>query len=234
MSYYFYLGDFMLPVPPSRMDISVNNKNKTVSLINEGEINIIKTPGLKEIAFDALFPNTPYPFADYSRSFLGDVASYLTSNRFAYRPAAGFLDGLEAAKADKNPLRFIVTRLTASFVLLFDTNFLVTVEDFTLKEDAREGYDAVVALKLKEWRDYGTKQVTVTQGADGAQTVAVSKTRQTDRSVPKAWTVTGEKSVYEAVKLASGGGLDWRTVALSLNGNFNPFEIIRGQVLRFE
>ena len=66
MSYYFYLGDFMLPVPPPRMDIKVNNKNKTINLINEGEINIIKTPGLKEISFEALLPNANYPFADYS------------------------------------------------------------------------------------------------------------------------------------------------------------------------
>ena len=91
MSYYFYLGDFMLPVPPPRMDIKVNNKNKTINLINEGEINIIKTPGLKEISFEALLPNANYPFADYSQSFLGNAVSAFTGNLFTYQPAANFL-----------------------------------------------------------------------------------------------------------------------------------------------
>ena len=51
MAYYFYLDDMMLPIPPAKMDIRIKNKNKTVSLINEGEINIIKAEGLKEISF---------------------------------------------------------------------------------------------------------------------------------------------------------------------------------------
>ena len=54
MAYYFYLDDMMLPIPPAKMDIRIKNKNKTVNLINEGEINIIKTEGLKEISFELL------------------------------------------------------------------------------------------------------------------------------------------------------------------------------------
>ena len=42
MSYYFFVGDTMLPVPPAKMSIKVKGKNKTINLINEGEISIIK------------------------------------------------------------------------------------------------------------------------------------------------------------------------------------------------
>lgn len=233
MSYYFYLGDFMLPVPPPRMDIKVNNKNKTINLINEGEINIIKTPGLKEISFEALLPNANYPFADYSQSFLGNAVSAFTGNLFTYQPAANFLEGMQAAKLNKTPLRLIITRMTASFAMLFDTNFLVTVEDFTMREDAKNAYDVIVPLRLKEWRDYGTKEVVVTTDENGNQVATVSKLKQTDKTVGRAWTVTKEKSVFEAVKLASGGGLDWRSVA-NLNGILNPSAVQPGQVLRLE
>ena len=45
--YDFYLGQCLLPVTPEKLDIRINNKNNTVSLINEGEINILKTAGLR-------------------------------------------------------------------------------------------------------------------------------------------------------------------------------------------
>ena len=233
MSYYFYLGDFMLPVPPPRMDIRVNNKNKTINLINEGEINIIKTPGLKEISFEALLPNANYPFADYSQSLAGNTVSAFLGNAFSYQPATNFLESLQTAKNSNSPVRLIITRMTASFAMLFDTNFLVTVEDFTMREDAKNAYDIIVPLRLKEWRDYGTKEVAVTTDENGNQVVTVNKPRQTDKSVGRAWTVTKEKSVFEAVKMASGGSLNWRSVA-NLNGILNPNAVQPGQVLRLE
>nr|DAJ16579.1 MAG TPA: tail assembly protein [Siphoviridae sp. ct2ef27] len=233
MSYYFYLGDFQLPVPPPRMDIKVGNKNKTVSLINEGEINILKTPGLKEVSFEAMFPNQSYPFADYATSLTGMAVSALLGNSFAYQSASGFLSSLQTAKLANLPLRFIVTRLTANFTMLFDSNFLVSIEDFTMKEDAKNGYDIVVPLRLKEYRPYGTKEVTVSTDENGKETITVKESRQTDKLTEKAWTVTKEKSVFEAVKLASGGGLNWRSIA-NLNGVLNPSAVQPGQVLKLE
>lgn len=233
MSYYFYIDDFMLPVPPPRMDIKINNKNKTVSLINEGEINIIKTPGLKEISFECLMPNANYPFADYSQSIEGNTASLLFGNMFSFKPAANFVEKFQKAKADKTPVRLIITRMTANFTMLFDTNFLVTIEDFTMREDAKNGYDIIIPVRMKEYREYGTKEVTVTTDENGKQVVTVSKPRQTDKNVGRAWKVTKEKSIFEAVKKASGGSLDWRSVA-NLNGVLNPNAVQPGQVLRLE
>ena len=63
MAYYFYLGNTLLPVTPQKLQLEMKNANKTYTLINEGEINVLKTPGLTEIEFDALLPNVKYPFA---------------------------------------------------------------------------------------------------------------------------------------------------------------------------
>jgi len=65
MAYYFYLGEMLCPIAPSKLQLNVENNNKTVTLINEGEINILKQAGLTEISFDLLFPNVKYPFAKY-------------------------------------------------------------------------------------------------------------------------------------------------------------------------
>lgn len=65
MAYYFFINDKLLPVPPPKMNVRINNKNTTLNLINEGEVNVIKTPGLTEISFEAMLPNQWYPFSTY-------------------------------------------------------------------------------------------------------------------------------------------------------------------------
>jgi len=106
MSYYFFLGNTMLPVPPPRMNTKINGKNKTINLINEGEVNLIKTPGLTEISFDFLLPNSRYPFANYDSSLQTGLINYAVGaissriggslgNAFSFKKAAPFLDSLK-------------------------------------------------------------------------------------------------------------------------------------------
>ena len=52
MAYKFYIAGKLLPVPPPTMTITINNQNERVSLVDDGEINIIKRPGLKEFSFE--------------------------------------------------------------------------------------------------------------------------------------------------------------------------------------
>ena len=40
--YDFYMGNCLLPVTPEKMQIKINNANKQVTLMDEGEINILK------------------------------------------------------------------------------------------------------------------------------------------------------------------------------------------------
>ena len=61
MAYYFYLGKTLLPVAPQKLQLKIKGANKTYTLINDGEINVLKTPGLTDIEFDALLPNVKYP-----------------------------------------------------------------------------------------------------------------------------------------------------------------------------
>jgi hypothetical protein len=55
MSYDFYFDKIRLPVPPSKLQVKHKGKNTTVTLINEGEINILKKEGLTDITFNVLF-----------------------------------------------------------------------------------------------------------------------------------------------------------------------------------
>lgn len=240
--YYFYLGTMMLPVPPPKMTVKIGNKNKTISLINEGEINILKTPGLQDISFDVLLPNQDYPFADYAQTIGGMAYGLLSQTRIgqrlssilgnpSYQPAEYFAEAIRVLKNGKIPVRLIITRMKPDFTMLFDTNMLVSVESCDMLEDAKEGFDLKCALRLKEYREYGTKEVEVTKDANGKEQLTVKNRRLTDRVTPADWKCTQEKSLFEAVKLASGGSLSWRAVA-NLNQISNPLGVSEGTVLR--
>lgn len=230
MAYYFFINDMMLPVPPPKMSIRTNNKNKTINLINEGEINVIKTPGLTEVSFDALLPNKPYPFANYDTSLSKSLTSKLLGNRFSFQKADFFIETFSQAKKKQNPFRLIITRMTPRYQLLFDTNLLVTLEDYTTNEDAGNGLDIIASLKFKQYRPYATKEMEVTADENGNKTAKVKATRQTPKEIPRAYQIRNEQSIWEACKMVSGGSLDWRSIA-NLNGVLNPVSPMKGTVL---
>ncbi len=67
--YTFIIDGMKLPVTPEKLTVKIGNNNKTYTLMNDGEINILKTPGLTEIEFEALLPNVEYSFAEYENGF---------------------------------------------------------------------------------------------------------------------------------------------------------------------
>lgn len=144
--YDFYLRDCLLPVTPEKLQLKISNENSTINLINEGEVNILKSPGLTEIEFECLLPQTKYPFAVYKSGF---------------QDAAYFLNYFEKLKVEKKPFMFIVTRALPNGKALFNTNIKVAMEDYQIIEQAKDGFDVRVKIKLKQYRDYGTKIVKI-------------------------------------------------------------------------
>lgn len=68
MAYVVYLGELLFPVTPSKITAKIKGQNKTASLIDGSQINMLKPPALAEISFDALIPQQPYHFAMYENS----------------------------------------------------------------------------------------------------------------------------------------------------------------------
>lgn len=59
--YEFYLDKCLLPVTPSKLQLKIDNANKTLTLMDEGEINILKKAGLTEVEFTCGIPQVKYP-----------------------------------------------------------------------------------------------------------------------------------------------------------------------------
>lgn len=144
--YDFYLKKCLLPVSPQKLEIKINNANDTVTLINEGEINILKTAGLTDIQFECEIPQVKQPYAVYKSGFQG--ASY-------------FLDYFEELKTSKEAFQFLVSRTLPNGKVLFSTNIKVSMEDYKITEDAKNGFDLKVKISLKQYREYSTKTVNI-------------------------------------------------------------------------
>ncbi len=144
MAYMMYLKKCLLPVTPKDVKIKINGKNKKVTLINEGEVNILKKPGLTDVELECLLPNVRYPFAVYNSGF--QKASY-------------FLDYFEELKVSQKPFQFIITRAFPNGRALYDTNIKVALEDYQIIESADEGFDVKVKISLRQWKEYGSKTI---------------------------------------------------------------------------
>ena len=144
--YDFYLKKCLLPVTPQKLEIKINNANDTVTLINEGEINILKTAALTDIEFECEIPQVKQPYAVYKSGFQG--ASY-------------FLDYFEGLKTSKQPFQFLVSRTLPNGKVLFSTNIKVSMEDYKITEDVKNGFDLKVKISLKQYREYSTKTVNI-------------------------------------------------------------------------
>ena len=153
--YEVYLDDFLFPVTPGEMSIKVKNQNTTVVLMDEGEINKLKRPGLTDIEFTALLPNTEYNFSKYYGGF---------------KNAAYFLERLNGIKESKKAVPFVVSRFGVDGEYMYGTSILVSLEDYPIQESAGEGTDVMVKIKLKQYRTYGTKvyKLTAIKTSDGS------------------------------------------------------------------
>lgn len=223
--YIFFFGVIPLPVTPPSLNISTPSLNQTVTLINHGEINIPRSPGLREISFDFLLPRQKYPFSNYN---IGDYT------------ASTLIPLLNMWKETKLPFQFIVTRMSPDNTVFDFTNIKVVIEDFTYKENATEyGMDVMCSINLKEYKDYPTTSAilqkvidAVTGLATTAVVATVTKTRSTTSKItPKTYTVVKGDTLWSICKKHLGDGQKYKEVA-KLNNISNPDLIYPGQKLR--
>ena len=168
MSYTCYLGGALWPTP-EKLQVKIKGKNKTLVLLNEGEVNFLRAPGLTEITVP------------------------------------------------------------------FDPNIKVSVEDYNITEDGKKGLDVAVDVNLKQWRDYGTKTVTVEEpkAECTTPTVTVQKEREASTApTAKTYTVKAGDCLWAIAAKYYGNGADYTKIYNANTDKIsNPNLIYPGQVL---
>lgn len=206
--YLFFLGVVPLPVTPGALTIKTPSLNQTVNLVNEGEINIPKKAGLREISFDFLLPQVRnYPFANYPLP-LNFTASII-------------IPLLNYWKNTMLPFRFIVVRTTPKYIPLYFTYIKCVIEDFEYNEDAEEhGMDVMCSITLKEYVDYGTKIVERKKDENGNDVLVVKKSRPSDKTIPSTITTTESDTLPNIAKKTTGYFDTWQEL-----GDANGFAV---------
>lgn len=220
MAYEFYLDKTLLPVTPSKLQLKIGGQNKTYTLIDGTEINVLKSAKLTEITFDVLIPSVQYGFATYKNG--------------KFISASQFLKVFEELKTKKKAFQFIVNRKLPNGKILFDTNMKVSLEDYTIKEDVKEGFDILVSVKLLQYRDFSTKTCDI-QFKTSKPTITVNQTRPTGNNAPGLPTthkvVSGESLWSIAKKYYGDGSLMYGIYNANKDKIKDPNLIYAGQVL---
>lgn len=140
-----YIGAVHLPITPEKLEIVTPGGNETLRLINDGEINVLHSPGLKTFTFDVILPSLQsYPFQNYTMNG---------------KEAEAFTKYFEELQKQQLPFPFIVSekpknksgRISISYF-----NTLCTIEEQSVLMDASNGQDHIISLSLKEYKEYGT------------------------------------------------------------------------------
>ena len=183
--YALYLDGVQFPVVPEGIKLKIKNQNKTITLINEGEVSQLKSPGLTDISFKLLLPQLKqYAFAAYPNGF----------HRAEY-----YLGILERLKAGKEPFQFILSRIYGR-TTLHDTNMTVSLEDYEIQESASYGSDIMVEVKLKQAKIPTTKVLNIKAEPEGTKTATVEEKRPTvGKKAAESHTIkSGETLIYIA------------------------------------
>lgn len=212
--YSFYLDNVLLPITPKQLQIKIKNQNKTIELINFGQVNILKTPGLSEISFDFSVPIVgKYPFA-----------RELQSPEY-------YFSVLENLKTQLKPFKFTVLRQISANKSEFATNMMVALEDYEIVEDADNGFDVTFKINLKQYREYTTKTYNVEQTTDNKLTVTKQTPRETTKEPAKTYTVKSGDTLWAIAKKQLGDGTRYKELA-NLNNIVNPNVLSVGVVLK--
>lgn len=210
MSYTCYLNGVQWPTP-EKLTVKIKGQNKTLILLNEGEINFLRAPGLTEIVVPFTLP----------------MLSGTRSPEY-------YLGILEKLKTGKTTAWFKLVRLSPNGRTLYDTNMKVSVEDYNIVEDAKEGLDVSVDVNLKQWRSYGTKTITVEQPAAKEEKATVSVTKERDASTAptaKTYTVKKGDTLWAIAAKYYGSGAQYNKIYNANTDKIsNPNLIYPGQV----
>ncbi len=212
MAYKMYLSGELMPVTPGRVTVKMKNRNETVTLISGDEITLLRGRGLSEVSFELLLPQYRYPFS------------------LSHEPPEHYITLFSRLKEKKAPFQWILTRTRADGSAFYYTNMTVSLEEYTLTDDAAEGLDVRVSMKLRQYRMFSGRTARV--GGDGALYMTGGTRETAGAPDGDVYTVKRGDSLWSIAKKQLGDGTRYKEIyELNRDRIKNPSLIYPGQTL---
>lgn len=205
----------LLPVAPAEMETKTGNQNKTVYILNFGEMNLAKKAGLQEIHFTILLPGRKYAFVQTEGGF---------------REPEYFLNCFREYKMAAKPVQLILFRKLADGRQIFCGNMDVLLEDYAVTEKGGEQGDFWVEMCWKEWKT--AKSIRYSVKKQEGSNVLVEQGQKREAKTPTVtYTVKKGDCLWNIAKRELGDGTKYKEIAKK-NGISDPNRIYPGQVLK--
>lgn len=148
--YYLRIAGANFPVAPESIEEAMGNKNETVDLASEKQINILKKPGLTSYTMDIRLPREEWPWAYYEQPKDSDIKE-------GFNKPEEYVKLLRQKKTKREHFQLmIVETINGSEDTVENFTEEVTLEDATFRMDSAEGDDIVASCTFKKWVDYAT------------------------------------------------------------------------------
>lgn len=214
----------VLPINPEKLAMSEKSKNKEKTVIGIGDVNIPELRGLNTLSFDSFFPAH---WAHYCAVAQDEIMKPMV-----------YVNKIMQFKNSKTPIKLIFASSNMQNIMLANGNasgqFLIEDMDYEIK--AGEENDIYYSIKLKQYRSFEPKVVTIKKETQtSAPTITIKD--QLKRPAPiaitkeiKRYTVKSGDNLWNIARTYYGDGNEYQKI-VKANKIGTPSLIYPGQVL---
>ena len=198
-----------IPVLPAKLNVSSPGKNERVTVLELGEVLLLRKKGLRILSWESFFPVSKAPYT------VGQI-----------RDPVSIVQAIQKARDQKSPVRFLITGTD------LDCNLRMGIDSFEYEERSCELGDLYYTIKLYEWKDISPKRIVLPEKKEEP-----AKTQEPERpgkpeQTSKTYTVKPGDCLWNIAKKFYGKGSDYTKIYNANKGKIgsNPNLIYPGQV----
>ena len=198
-----------IPVLPAKLNVSSPGKNERVTVLELGEVLLLRKKGLRILSWESFFPVSNAPYT------VGQI-----------RDPVSIVQAIQKARDQKSPVRFLITGTD------LDCNLRMGIDSFEYEGRSGELGDLYYTIKLYEWKDISPKRIVLPEKKEEP-----AKTQEPERpgkpeQTSKTYTVKPGDCLWNIAKAIYGKGSDYTKIYNANKGviGSNPNLIYAGQV----
>ena len=211
--YRMYLQDgwqlIQMPINPETFKTTANGNLDNQNIVGIGDIIRPKAPQLRTFTWSGLF------MADYFDPLNSAILIY---------PPQFYVKWIEGVMKKQKPIKFMNNTISMAMSFIKPSNYKVLIEKFEYEERGGEPGDIYYTISLKEYREYGIKQIDLnideTAGVEGVDVSEAVQNVQPREKLEKVITTGGKFEGVSAIGVTNGGATLSDSISITPSDTF--------------